>query len=210
MQLINAYLKAPIALSGQQQKPVKGVPQGGPLSPLLSNIVLNELDWELHKRKLRFVCYADDCQILVGSERAGERVMASLTHYLEQKLKLKVNNEKSAVDKVWNRTFLGFSIGKKGKRIKVSQKAEQNLKQKVRMICRRTRGHAFTKIIEELRESLLGWTGFCSCKTCISTIHGGQSVLRHQRSAEFSERSGQMDTTKIAMLSVEAMGPLRL
>jgi retron-type reverse transcriptase len=110
MKLINAYLKAPIALLGQQQKSVKGVPQGGPLSPLLSNIVLNELDWELHKRKLRFVRYADDCQILVGSKRAGERIMASLTHFLEKKLKLKVNHEKSAVDKVWNRTFLGGAV----------------------------------------------------------------------------------------------------
>jgi len=203
MKLINAYLKAPIALLGQQQKSVKGVPQGGPLSPLLSNIVLNELDWELHKRKLRFVRYADDCQILVGSKRAGERIMASLTHFLEKKLKLKVNHEKSAVDKVWNRTFLGFAISKRGKRIKVSQKAERNLKQKVRKICRRTRGHAFTKIIEELRESLLGWKAYFDISEVLSSLKDLDKWIRRKLRCYLWKQWGRSGYRRLRKLGID-------
>lgn len=220
MKLINAYLKAPIALLGHQQKSVKGVPQGGPLSPLLSNIVLNELDWELHKRKLRFVRYADDCQILVNSERAGERIMASLTHYLEKKLKLKVNHEKSAVDKIWNRTFLGFAISKRGKRIKVSQKAERNLKQKVRKICRRTRGHAFTKIIEELRESLLGWKAYFDISEVLSSLKDLDKWIRRKLRCYLWKQWGRSGYRRLRKLGIDrflawntaksAHGPWRL
>jgi predicted nucleic acid-binding Zn finger protein len=101
-----------------------------------------------------------------------------------------VNTQKSAVDRPWKRTFLGFTFSKRGLKIKVSDKALMKLKATVRMLSRRTRGHTLLQVIAEIRKSLLGWTGFCSCKTCISTIHGGQSILRHRRSIESAARSG--------------------
>ena len=179
LRLINRYLKAGVRVGDKTLARIEGVPQGGPLSPVLSNIVLNELDWELDRRGHHFARYADDIWILVRSPEAGERVMASLQRYVSDSLRLQVNTQKSAVDRPWKRTFLGITFSRRGQRIKVSAKALQNLKRKIRRLCRRTRGHSLPHIIAELTETLLGWTGFCSCKTCISTIHGGQSVLRY-------------------------------
>jgi group II intron reverse transcriptase/maturase len=181
LSLINRYLRSGIQMSnGHKEKATQGVPQGSPLSPLLSNIVLNELDWELEKRGHAFVRYADDCQIYVSSQHAGERVKQSISHFIEQTLRLKVNVKKSAVARPWKRKFLGFTFSlRRGHKIKVSESSLGRLKVMVRKLCRRTRGHSIIQIIAELRRSLLGWTGFCSCKTCISTIHGGQSVFRH-------------------------------
>lgn len=159
--LIKRYLKAPVQSGGKTSKRSEGVPQGGPLSPLLGNIVLNELDWELEKRGHGFARYADDCQIYVGSQRAGERVMASVQRFVEKTLRLEVNSDKSAVDKAWNRTFLGFGFSRRtGQALKVSQKALERLKDKVRVLCRRTRGHSIGRVIAELRESLLGWRAY--------------------------------------------------
>ena len=110
LRLVNEYLKAGVMVNGVVMGTEKGTPQGGPLSPLLSNIVLDELDRELEKRGHRFVRYADDCNIYVKSQRAAERVMASVTRYIEKKLRLKVNEEKSAVGLVTKRQFLGFSF----------------------------------------------------------------------------------------------------
>ena len=110
LRLVNEYLKAGVMVNGVVMETEEGTPQGGPLSPLLSNIVLDELDRELEKRGHRFVRYADDCNIYVGSERAAERVMASVSSYIEKKLRLKVNKEKSAVDLAVRRQFLGFSF----------------------------------------------------------------------------------------------------
>lgn len=110
LKLIRAYLNAGVMANGVFEKTGEGTPQGGPLSPLLANILLDDLDKELTKRGLRFVRYADDCNIFVASKRAGERVMESVTRFVEGKLKLKVNREKSAVDRPWNRKFLGFSF----------------------------------------------------------------------------------------------------
>ena len=110
LRLVNEYLKAGVMVNGVIIETEEGTPQGGPLSPLLSNIVLDELDRELEKRGHRFVRYADDCNIYVGSERAAERVMASVSSYIEKKLRLQVNEEKSAVDLAVRRQFLGFSF----------------------------------------------------------------------------------------------------
>ena len=110
LKLIRAYLNAGVMAEGALERTEEGTPQGGPLSPLLANILLDDLDKELTKRGLRFVRYADDCNIFVASKRAGERVMASVTRFVEGKLKLKVNRDKSAVDRPWNRKLLGFSF----------------------------------------------------------------------------------------------------
>ncbi|WP_051299872.1 reverse transcriptase domain-containing protein [Methylobacter luteus] len=134
-----------------------GVPQGGPLSPLLSNIVLNELDWELHKRGHRFARYADDCNIVVKSKRAGEWVMASVTHWLSDRLKLTVNPLKSTVDRPDNRKFLGFTVSRNGSKLKAADKALIKLKDRIRELTRRTRGRRLEQIIAELRKALLGW-----------------------------------------------------
>lgn len=161
LQLIKRYLKAPVQTGNQISKSKEGVPQGGPLSPLLANIVLNELDWELEKRGHSFARYADDCQIYVGSQRAGERVMGSVQHFIEASLRLRVNSEKSAVDKAWSRKFLGFSFSRRpGHALKVSDKALEKLKDTVRGLCRRTRGHSIGRVIADLKKSLLGWRAY--------------------------------------------------
>src|SRR3954469_24152321 len=110
LKLIRKYLQAGVMINGVVSSTEKGTPQGGPLSPLLSNIVLDELDKELEKRGHKFVRYADDCNVYVSKQRSGERVYASLTRFLESKMRLKVNKEKSKVDKPRNRKFLGFSF----------------------------------------------------------------------------------------------------
>jgi group II intron reverse transcriptase/maturase len=161
LNLIKGYLKAPVQVGDRTSKSMEGVPQGGPLSPLLANIVLNELDWELDQRGHDFARYADDCQIYVGSERTGKRVMDSVQHFIETSLRLRVNNEKSAVDKAWNRTFLGFGFSRRaGHALKVSDKALEKLKDTIRGLCRRTRGHNIGRVIADLREYLLGWKAY--------------------------------------------------
>ncbi len=161
LRLINRYLKSGTEVNGMFEHSVKGVPQGSPLSPLLSNIVLNELDWELDRRGHHVVRYADDCQIYVNSQRAGERVKQSLTAFAEDTLRLKVNVAKSAVDRPWKRTFLGFTFSsRRGYKLKVSDKALNQLKHTVRATCRRTRGHSIHQVIADLRETLLGWKAY--------------------------------------------------
>src|SRR5919109_1460458 len=141
LKLIRAFLR-PGVMEGGLVSPIdEGTPQGGPLSPLLSNIVLDELDQELERRGLRFARYADDCNVYVRSRRAGERVMASITRFITTKLKLKVNEQKSAVARPWERKFLGFSFtaNREPKR-RIAPKAVLRFKAKVREVTRRTRG----------------------------------------------------------------------
>ena len=145
----------------------EGTPQGGPLSPLLSNIVLDEFDRELERRGLRFARYADDCNVYVRSRRAGERVMASITRFITTKLKLKVNEQKSAVARPWERKFLGFSFtaNREPKR-RIAPKAVLRFKEKVRELTRRTRGVSMERMAEELSRYLRGWIGyFGKCQT---------------------------------------------
>src|SRR3954453_12989887 len=144
---------------------VEGTPQGGPLSPLLSNLVLDELDQELERRGHRFVRYADDCNIYVRSERAGQRVMESITRFIAQKLKLKVNEAKSAVARPQERKFLGFSFtaGPDTKRT-IAPKSLERFKQRIREITRRAKGVSMETTMEELAPYMRGWRsyfGFC-------------------------------------------------
>ncbi|WP_437556220.1 group II intron reverse transcriptase/maturase [Acidithiobacillus sulfuriphilus] len=156
LRLINRFLKVGVVVGGKIEATPTGVPQGGPLSPLLANVVLDELDWELDRRGHRFARYADDCNILVKSKRAGERVMASVTRFVSDSLRLTVNPLKSAVDRPWKRKFLGFTVSRNGKKLKVADKALAKLKDRVRELTRRTRGNRIEVIAADLRESLLG------------------------------------------------------
>lgn len=181
LQLINRYLKAGVWSSGVISPTLKGVPQGGPLSPLLANILLNELDWELEKRGHRFVRYADDFQVFVKSPRAGERVLDSTRRFIEKSLRLTVNSDKSAVDRPWRRSFLGFTLsGKRGYKIRVSDKAILKLKATVRALSRRTRGHTLSRIIAELRKSLLGWKAYFDIAEVLSPLHDLDKWIRRR------------------------------
>jgi RNA-directed DNA polymerase len=167
LKLIRTFLKAGVMEGGLVSPVDEGTPQGGPLSPLLSNIVLDEFDRELERRGLRFARYADDCNVYVCSRRAGERVMASISRFITTKLKLKVNEQKSAVARPWERKFLGFSFtaSREPKR-RIAPKAVLRFKAKVRELTRRTRGVSIERMAEELTQYLQGWLGyFGKCQT---------------------------------------------
>jgi group II intron reverse transcriptase/maturase len=157
LRLINAYLKAGMMDDGLTEQRVAGTPQGGPLSPLLSNIVLDELDKELESRGHSFCRYADDCNIYVRSRKAGERVMTSIIDFIEKKLKLKVNNAKSGVRHCSNVKFLGYTLLPEGG-IRVADKSIDRLKDRIREITRRNRGVKFEEVISELNATIIGWT----------------------------------------------------
>jgi RNA-directed DNA polymerase len=161
LKLIRAFLRAGVMEGGLVSPVDEGTPQGGPLSPLLSNIVLDEFDRELERRGLRFARYADDCNVYVRSRRAGERVMESITRFITTKLKLKVNEQKSAVARPWERKFLGFSFtaNREPKR-RIAPKAVARFKGKVRELTRRTRGVKVERMAEELGRYLRGWAGY--------------------------------------------------
>lgn len=160
--LINRYLKAGVMVEQDWMAAEEGTPQGGPLSPLLANLLLDDLDKELERRALRFVRYADDCNIYVKSERAGQRVLENITRWLSKQLKLTVNAQKSAVDRPWNRSFLGFTFTHKGKvkKRKVSEKSLERFKRQIRRLTRRTQGRSIEHIAVDLRRYLLGWKGY--------------------------------------------------
>src|SRR5499425_3549159 len=169
LRLIRAFLNAGVMENGLVSPSVEGTPQGGPLSPLLSNLVLDELDQELERRGHRFVRYADDCNIYVRSERAGQRVMKSITRFITQKLKLKVNEAKSAVARPQERKFLGFSFtaGPEVKRV-IAPKALDRFKRRIREITRRAKSVSIEKTMEELAPYMRGWrTYFGFCETPI-------------------------------------------
>ena len=163
LRLTRGFLTAGVLEGGLVGPTTKGTPQGGPLSPLLSNLMLDVLDKELETRGHRFVRYADDCNIYVRSRRAGERVMASVTDFLARRLKLTVNPAKSAVDRPSARAFLGFSFtaGPTPQRV-VSPKALVRFKARVRELTRRTKRVRFTRLVEELSRYLVGWRGATS------------------------------------------------
>lgn len=167
LKLIRAFLTAGVMEGGLVSPVDEGTPQGGPMSPLLSNIVLDELDRELEKRGLRFVRYADDCNIYVRSQRAGKRVMESITRYITRKLKLKVNEEKSAVGQPQARKFLGFSFtNEREPRRRIATKAIARFKSRIRELTRRTRGVSIERMTEEVSRYLRGWLGyFGRCQT---------------------------------------------
>lgn len=161
LKLIRRYLQAGVMSAGIVSQRIEGTPQGGPLSPLLSNVLLDDLDKELERRGHRFCRYADDCNIYVHSRRAGERVLASLSRFVEQRLKLKVNMDKSAVDRPWNRKFLGYSMTfHKHPRLKVAPESIARFKGKLRVLCRRGRGRNLGRFIQELKPFLRGWVNY--------------------------------------------------
>lgn len=139
----------------------EGTPQGGPLSPLLSNILHDELDKELELRGHRYVRYADDVNIYVQSKRAGERVMASVERFLWKRLRLQINREKSRLDRPWRRKFLGYSVTmNREPKLKVSRESVKRLKDKLRVMLRQGRGRNLSRVCEELRPVLLGWVAY--------------------------------------------------
>src|ERR1700722_6570173 len=167
LKLIRAFLNAGAMENGLVGPSGEGTPQGGPLSPLLSNLVLDELDRELERRGHRFVRYADDCNIYVRSERAGQRVMESITQFITQRLKLKVNEAKSAVARPQERKFLGFSFtsGPEVRRI-IARKALTRFKDKIREITRQAKGISIETTVKRLATYMVGWRGYFGfCET---------------------------------------------
>ena len=167
LKLIRALLNAGVMENGLVSPTDEGTPQGGPLSPLLSNLVLDDLDAELEKRGHRFVRYADDSNIYVGSERAGLRVMASISQFITKKLKLTVNRDKSAVGRPWERKFLGFRFtsGRVLKR-SIAPPVRRRFKKRIREITWRTRGVSLQRMVEDLSRYLRGWRGYFGfCET---------------------------------------------
>jgi RNA-directed DNA polymerase len=181
LKLIRAFLRAGVMEGGLVSPVDEGTPQGGPLSPLLSNIVLDELDRELERRGHRFARYADDCNIYVRSERAGKRVMESITRFITAKLKLKVNSDKSAVAKPWVRKFLGFSFTRFGEpRRRIAPKAILRFRGRIRELTKRTRGVSTEQMAEELARYLRGWLGyFGKCETP-SVLQKLEAWTRHR------------------------------
>ncbi len=170
LKLINRFLKGGVQENGQCQATTQGVPQGGPLSPVLANVVLDELDWALERRGQRFARYADDCNIFVKSKRSGERLMNSVTRYLRDSLRLTVNAQKSAVDAPRNRKFLGFTVSRGDARIKVAPSAIEKLKTTIRELTRRTRGRRLTEIVQELKTALTGWKSYFGFAEVLSPL----------------------------------------
>jgi len=167
LKIIRAFLNAGMMENGLVSATTEGMPQGGPLSPLLSNIVLDELDRELERRGHRFVRYADDCNIYVRSERAGNRVMENISKFITRKLKLKVNQSKSKVDRPWRCKFLGFRIivGKETKR-GIAPRSLSRFKKRVRKLTCYRRGVSMEQMIEKLNHYLIGWRGYFGyCQT---------------------------------------------
>lgn len=187
LELIHRMLKAKVVMpDGVVVSTDEGVPQGGPLSPLLSNIVLDELDRELEQRGHRFVRYADDCNIYVRSERSGQRVMASITDFIERRLRLKVNREKSAVSRPEKRHFVGFSLRREpldgDVEVLLSERTKRRLANKVVELTPRNWGQSLRDCVAQLNAYLLGWIAFfCACSVAeIRTLHGTDAHIRRR------------------------------
>src|SRR4051812_12723433 len=222
LKLIRSFLRAGVMEGGLVSPVDEGTPQGGPLSPLLSNIVLDEFDRELKRRGLRFARYADDSNIYVRSRRAGERVMESIKRFITTKLKLKVNELKSAVARPWERKFLGFSFTRAAlPKRRIAPKAVERFKGRVRELTSRTRGVSMERMAEELSRYLRGWIGyFGKCETP-SVLVGLEHWLRRRlRSAiwkqwkrgpaRFAElRKRDVNIQLAAQTAGSALGPWR-
>jgi RNA-directed DNA polymerase len=205
LKLIRAFLTAGVMENGLVGPVDEGTPQGGPLSPLLSNLVLDELDRELERRKHCFVRYADDCNIYVGSRAAGERVKRSITGFLQRRLKLKVNEAKSAVARPAERKFLGFSISnaREPKR-RIAAKALLRFKQKARELTQRTRGIGIERMTKELADYLRGWKGyfgFCETPSVLKALD--HWIRRRLRSVIWKQwKRGRVRFAKLCALGV--------
>ena len=189
LKLLRAFLNAGVMENGLVSPVDEGTPQGGPLSPLLSNLVLDELDRELERRGHRFVRYADDCNIYVRSERAGQRVMESVRRFISKRLKLKVNQEKSAVARPEERKFLGFSFTRNRKpQRRIAPQAKVRLKQRVRELTGRTRGVSLEEMVRELASYLRGWRSYFGfCQTPWVLVHLDAWIRRRLRSVTWKQ-----------------------
>jgi RNA-directed DNA polymerase len=206
LRLIRGFLTAGVLADGLVGPTDEGTPQGGPLSPLLSNLMLDVLDRELERRGHRFARYADDCNIYVRSRRAGERVMANVQRFLARHLKLKVNAAKSAVDSPSRRKFLGFSFtaGKEPRR-RIAPQALARFKSRVRELTRRTRGTSLARIVEDLSRYLVGWRGyfgFCETQSVLRKLD--QWVRRRLRAVAWKQWKG--GRTRFAELRRRSVG----
>jgi RNA-directed DNA polymerase len=223
LKLIRAFLRAGVLEGGLVSPIDEGTPQGGPLSPLLSNIVLDELDRELERRGHRFVRYADDSNIYVRSQRAGERVMKTVSEFITKKLKLKVNEEKSAVSRPSKRKFLSFSFTwQREPKRRIAPKAIARFKQRVRELTRRTRGVKVETMVAQLSRYLMGWRGYFSFCQTPSVLRKLEEWLRRRlrsfvwkqwklgkvRFAELHKRGVSQDLA--ARTAGSAHGPWRL
>ena len=157
----------------------EGTPQGGPLSPLLANLLLDDLDKELERRGHRFCRYADDCNIYVYSQKAGERVLISVTRFLERKLKLKVNRTKSAVEPVWERKFLGYRL-LCGGRLGIAPQSVARLKEKVRHLTKRNRGCSLERVVSELNSLIRGWVAYFRLAEAKGTMRNLDAWMRRK------------------------------
>ena len=206
LKLIRAFLNAGVMENGLVSSSEEGTPQGGPLSPLLSNLLLDDLDEELERRGLHFVRYADDCNIYVRSRRAGERVMQSITRFLTNKLKLKVNESKSGVARPAERKFLGFSFtrGKQPKR-RIAPKTLLRFKKRIRELTKRNRGVSLQKMVEQLRRYLTGWRGYFGFCQTPSVLRGLDSWIR-RRLRCFQWKQWKRGKTRFAELRKRGVG----
>ena len=190
LKLVRGFLTCGVLADGLVGPTDEGTPQGGPLSPLLSNLMLDVLDKELERRGHCFARYADDCNIYVGSQRAGERVMASVERFLERRLKLRINRAKSAVAPPSQRKFLGFSFtGGATPRRRIAPQAIARFKERVRKATRRTRGASLEQIVAELSRYLIGWRGyfgFCETPSVLRALD--QWIRRRLRSIVWKQR----------------------
>lgn len=181
LKLIRRYLTAGLMEGGVASARVEGTPQGGPLSPLLSNILLTDLDRELERRGHGFCRYADDCNIYVGSQAAGDRVMAAITEFLEKKLKLKVNAGKSAVARPWQRKFLGYSMTwHQQPKLKIAEASRQRFADKVRKALKTGRGRSLERVIEELNPLLRGWVAYFRLTEVKNALEELDGWIRHK------------------------------
>ncbi|MEK4253274.1 group II intron reverse transcriptase/maturase [Ureibacillus sp. FSL K6-2830] len=181
LKLIRKYLQSGVMINGVVSSTFEGTPQGGPLSPLLSNIVLDELDKELERRGHKFVRYADDCNIYVKSKRAGLRTMASIQRFIEGKLRLKVNEKKSAVERPWKRKFLGFSFTyHKEPKVRIAKESLKRVKNKVREITSRKMPYPMEYRIQKLNQYLMGWCGYFALADTKSIFLGLDKWIRRR------------------------------
>jgi RNA-directed DNA polymerase len=205
LRLIRGFLTAGVLSDGLVSPTEEGTPQGGPLSPLLSNLMLDVLDKELEKRGHRFVRYADDCNIYVRSQRAGERVMESIEQFLTKRLRLRVNKAKSAVAKPSVRKFLGFSFtGGSAPKRRIAPQAIDRFKARVRELTRRTCGKSLSQVAKELSCYLIGWRGYFGfCETPSVLRELDQWVRRRLRAIAWKQwKRGRTRFAKLRRLGV--------